>query len=203
MAASSPGRSEQVTWTATGRRVFDSSSHETSTRRTGSRSSAFEQSRVGITTPCPRLMKPMIGSPGTGVQHLANLSRMSASPWTLTPAIERFGTGRRAAAGVSGAGPAGAVGALVPRPGRPPTPRMSRAPLAVTDRDQQIVGAAEPQPLRRRVEQPVALHRRERGVLLAQLATQQIAPHLPAALALLHPNEVRGLGSRAAGDDEL
>src|SRR5262249_22927506 len=32
MAASKPGRSVQVTWTATGRTVFDSSSHETSRR---------------------------------------------------------------------------------------------------------------------------------------------------------------------------
>src|SRR6185436_12209112 len=70
MAASSPGRSVQVTWTATGRSVFDSSSHETSTRRAGSRSSAFGQSRVWMTTPCPRLMKPTMSSPGTGVQHL-------------------------------------------------------------------------------------------------------------------------------------
>jgi len=108
MAASRPGRSSHVTCTATGRTVLDSSSQATSRRRAGSRSSAFGQSRVWMTTPCPRLMKPMISSPGTGVQHFANFTRMSASPWTRTPAIDRFATGRRAAGGASGTGAAGA-----------------------------------------------------------------------------------------------
>ena len=43
-----------------------------------------------MTTPWPRLTKPTIESPGTGLQHLANFTRMSASPCTRTPAIERF-----------------------------------------------------------------------------------------------------------------
>ncbi len=36
-------------------------------------------------TPRPRVMKPTIGSPGSGEQHFANRTRMSSSPATLTP----------------------------------------------------------------------------------------------------------------------
>ena len=36
-------------------------------------------------TPLPRVTKPMIGSPGTGVQHLASLTQTSATPLTTTP----------------------------------------------------------------------------------------------------------------------
>jgi len=75
------------------------------------RARAFGHSRVWMTTPWPRLMNPTIESPGTGVQHLANLTRMSASPCTLMPPIERLGTIRRAADGTSAAG---ATGTAVP-----------------------------------------------------------------------------------------
>ena len=36
-------------------------------------------------TPLPRVTKPMIGSPGTGVQQRASLTHTSAVPTTTTP----------------------------------------------------------------------------------------------------------------------
>ena len=44
-------------------------SQVTSTRRSRSDSIAFLQPRTCTVTPRPRVMKPMIGSPGTGPQH--------------------------------------------------------------------------------------------------------------------------------------
>ena len=43
-----------------------------------SRDSALVQSVRCTDTPLPRVTKPMIGSPGTGVQHLASLTQTSS-----------------------------------------------------------------------------------------------------------------------------
>ena len=46
-------------------------------------------------TPLPRVTKPMIGSPGTGVQHLASLTQTSLStPLTTTPGSPRARPGQ-------------------------------------------------------------------------------------------------------------
>ena len=45
----------------------------------------FVQSARCTETPLPRVTKPTISSPGTGVQHFASLTRMSGAPRTSTP----------------------------------------------------------------------------------------------------------------------
>ena len=49
------------------------------------------QSARWTETPLPRVTKPMIGSPGTGVQQRASLTHTSSTPLTTTPgsAFER------------------------------------------------------------------------------------------------------------------
>ena len=54
-------------------------------------------------TPEPRVMKPTISSPGTGVQHRASFTRMSGAPRTSTPESLFRGSGReRVEMGMSG-----------------------------------------------------------------------------------------------------
>ncbi len=61
--------------------------HSTSISRSGwlSSDSALVQSARCTETPLPRVTKPMIGSPGTGVQQRASLTHTSAVPTTTTP----------------------------------------------------------------------------------------------------------------------
>src|SRR5262249_45790031 len=87
IAASRPGRSTQVTSTRTGRGVPFPSSHWTSIRRCGSVSSTFAQSCACTVTPRPRVMKPAMASPGSGLQHLPNRTRTSSTPDTRTPLV--------------------------------------------------------------------------------------------------------------------
>lgn len=51
--------------------------------------STLMQSRLWMETPLPRVTKPMISSPGRGLQHLANLTKQPSSPSTMTP-LEAF-----------------------------------------------------------------------------------------------------------------
>ena len=44
-------------------------------------------------TPKPRVMKPTTGSPGTGVQHLANFTRQLSRPSTMMPDSLRLAPG--------------------------------------------------------------------------------------------------------------
>ena len=48
-------------------------------------SEALGQSARWTDTPKPRVIKPTTGSPGTGVQHLANLTRQLSMPSTMMP----------------------------------------------------------------------------------------------------------------------
>ena len=66
-----PGRFAVMTRSCTGRLIFAFESHEISTRRSGSVSNALGQPRRWTVTPRPRVMKPMISSPGSGLQHFA------------------------------------------------------------------------------------------------------------------------------------
>src|SRR5262249_37979453 len=69
MAARRPGRSTQVTSTRTARGVPFPFSHWTSIRRCGSLSSTFGQSSACTVTPRPRVMKPVMRSPGSGLDR--------------------------------------------------------------------------------------------------------------------------------------
>ena len=70
MRASTPGRSSVITLIDTGRFTSEArSSQATSTRRSGSISSTFSQAAVWTVTPRPRVMKPAMSSPGTGLQQ--------------------------------------------------------------------------------------------------------------------------------------
>ena len=51
-------------------------------------SRALAQSRLWMETPNPRVTKPMISSPGSGEQHLANLMGQLSMPSTTTPSEE-------------------------------------------------------------------------------------------------------------------
>src|SRR4051794_22253140 len=70
MRARSPLRSSLITRRFTTRLKSAWASQATSTRRSGSVSIALRQPFTCTVTPRPRVMKPTIGSPGTGAQHL-------------------------------------------------------------------------------------------------------------------------------------
>src|SRR4051794_6065086 len=79
--------------------------HSTSISRSGwlSSDSALVQSARWTETPLPRVTKPMMGSPGTGVQQRANLTHTSAVPTTTPPGSPlRRRIARRAAGGELG-----------------------------------------------------------------------------------------------------
>src|SRR5262245_26330387 len=80
MAARSPGWSTQVTSTRTGRGVPLPSSHCTSMRRCGSLSNTFGQSSACTVTPRPRVMNPVMRSPGNGPQHFAKRNSVASTP---------------------------------------------------------------------------------------------------------------------------
>ena len=84
---SSRARSSASTWIWTRNSVVDDGAHSTSTMRSGcsSREATFAQSARCTDTPLPRVTKPRIGSPGTGVQHFASLTQTSSTPRTTTP----------------------------------------------------------------------------------------------------------------------
>ena len=48
---------------------------------------AFTQLCLWMETPKPRVMKPTMGSPGSGEQHLANLMGVLSKPSTTTPSV--------------------------------------------------------------------------------------------------------------------
>lgn len=54
----------------------------------------FLQSARCTETPAPRVTKPTMSSPGTGVQHFASLTSTSASPRTRTPLLDDAGRWR-------------------------------------------------------------------------------------------------------------
>ena len=58
---------------------------------------ALAQSARWTDTPRPRVTKPMISSPGTGVQHRDSRTITSSSPSTCTPVGRRSARGPRAA----------------------------------------------------------------------------------------------------------
>src|SRR5205085_1473219 len=70
MRASRPLRSSLITLRFTTRLKSAWMSQATSTRRSGSVSMALRQPCTCTVTPRPRVMKPTMGSPGTGAQHL-------------------------------------------------------------------------------------------------------------------------------------
>jgi hypothetical protein len=45
------------------------------------------QSHLWIDTPCPRVINPIISSPGRGAQHFENLIRQLSIPSTITPSL--------------------------------------------------------------------------------------------------------------------
>ena len=73
-------RSSASTWICTRNTLAADGAHSTSISRSGwlSSDSALVQSARCTETPLPRVTKPMIGSPGTGVQQRASLTHTSA-----------------------------------------------------------------------------------------------------------------------------
>ena len=67
--AKMPGRLAVVTVSFTERLIFAFGSQATSTRRSGSASKAFSQLLRCTVIPRPRVRKPTISSPGSGLQH--------------------------------------------------------------------------------------------------------------------------------------
>ena len=86
-SASSRDRSRASTWMFTRNTLDGVGAHSTSTSRSGCslRFGTFTQSSRCTETPDPRVTNPMIGSPGTGVQHLASLIHRSSAPLATTP----------------------------------------------------------------------------------------------------------------------
>src|SRR3954466_10115399 len=80
-------RSSASTWMATRNTEDADGAHSTSTIRSGCAVSdtAFTQSARCTDTPLPRVTKPTMLSPGTGVQQRASFTQMSEAPLTTTP----------------------------------------------------------------------------------------------------------------------
>src|SRR5215469_3831936 len=77
---SSPVRSRASTWIATRNSESSVGDHRTATRRSGSESSRCRrlvQSARCTDTPWPRVTKPVISSPGTGVQQRDSLAQLA------------------------------------------------------------------------------------------------------------------------------
>src|SRR6266571_7391387 len=96
MSDSSPVRSSASTWIAARKRELSLGAQRTCTTRSGwdeIRCLTFTQSVRCTDTPLPRVTKPAILSPGTGVQHLDSLAQTSAAPSTDTPESPTAGRG--------------------------------------------------------------------------------------------------------------
>src|ERR1022692_750444 len=96
MSESNPVRSSASTWMAARKRELSRGAQCTLTIRSGSdwiRCSMLTQSVRCTDTPLPLVTKPVILSPGTGVQHLDSLAQTSAAPSTLTPESPVTGRG--------------------------------------------------------------------------------------------------------------
>ena len=103
--------------------LADDGAHSTSMSRSG-----FAVSWVGVGAvdpvhrhPAPRVTNPMMGSPGTGVQHFASFTQTSAVPTTTTPG-RRHGVGRARVGTV-----ASAMSSVAPS-----TPRIEATTLPTT-----------------------------------------------------------------------
>src|ERR1700683_1418666 len=85
---SRPVRSSASTWIAARNLELSLGDQCTETTRSGSdwtRCCTFTQSARCTETPLPLVTKPVILSPGTGVQHLDNRAQTSPAPSTETP----------------------------------------------------------------------------------------------------------------------
>src|SRR5215468_12789754 len=92
----SPVLSSASTWIAARNRELSRGAQCTVTVRSGSdsiRCSTLMQSVRCTDTPLPLVTKPMILSPGTGVQHFDNRAHTSAAPSTATPESPVTGRG--------------------------------------------------------------------------------------------------------------
>ena len=116
---SSRDRSSATTSTPAGTSPgLRSPSHSTSIMRVACSvmsDTALAQSERCTLTPRPRVTKPMISSPGTGVQQLARRTSTSSRPSTCTPTLVRFPS---AMPGVAAATVAGSCSASSPAQNR-------------------------------------------------------------------------------------
>ena len=90
MSARRPGRSRPMcTAIFTGSACWSATAHSTVTVRSLSMAppARFGQSCACTVIPRPRVMKPTIGSPGTGPQHFAKRTSTSSTPLTETPPV--------------------------------------------------------------------------------------------------------------------
>ena len=103
MSLSRPERSSASTWMCTRKTLLVVGAHDTSIMRSESpiRERTLVQSERWTETPLPRVTKPTISSPGTGVQHLASFTRMSGAPRTSTPESPPRGAFDRPTCGIS------------------------------------------------------------------------------------------------------
>ena len=163
-------RSSASTWSCTRktRRRRSAPTRPRSSAPAGdSRDSALVQSARCTDTPLPRVTKPMIGSPGTGVQQRASLTQTSAVPSTTTPGSP-CAAPHRAAIGVVGLGEVLGRALLAAERGHEPAHDVLGGDVALADRGIQGVDVLVAQLGReagqrsRRVMQPL-----ERQALLA------------------------------------
>ena len=99
MSDSSRLRSSASTWIATRKELFAVGAQLDLDQPLGlaRRFAALTQSVRCTETPEPWVTKPMISSPGTGVQHLASLTSRSLAPTTSMPDSARPPVPARAA----------------------------------------------------------------------------------------------------------
>src|SRR3989338_6488801 len=89
MPARSPGLSTQTTRILVEVGIFALRFQDASTRRVWSLAKTLLQVVAWIVTPRPRVINPVMLSPGIGLQHLASEIRISSKPLTRTLPRER------------------------------------------------------------------------------------------------------------------
>ena len=204
MSDSSRLRSSASTWMATRKELFDVGAQVTSTSRSCSvrRFAALTQSVRCTETPAPRVTKPRMPSPGTGVQHLASFTHRSLAPTTSMPVSDESVLRRRRpvttwSSLVSSAVASSPPSTLISRLMTAWAPTLPSPTAAYRAGD---VGQLEVSGDRRQVlqgEQPL-----QRQAALAHLPGQGVLAGLDGFLAPLPGEVVPDLVARARAADE-
>src|SRR5213078_121475 len=153
-------------------------SHSTLMSRSRSRTllATVRQSRPRTVSPRPRVMKPTIWSPGSGLQHFAKRTSRSSTPRMRTP-WSVFG--------------------------RQLVQELVHGALAVAERRQQVVAGRVPEVGRRLLDLLAREQRRRIEPVLLGLALEELAAQLDRARALLDLEPLVDLRSGACGLDDL
>ncbi len=194
-----PVRSSASTWIATRNTDADDGAHSTSTIRSGSAASERRRwcSRCGAPRRrSPRVTKPRIASPGTGVQQRASLTQTSLAPLTTTPGSpagrRRLVRARHRVSAMSSTAPSGP-----PSDCDQPLHHRLRRDVALADRRVQRGDVGVAQVAGERGQRVAAEQPLQRQALLAHRPDDRVLALLDRVLAALLGEPLPDLGLRA------